>query len=65
MSNRRSQLRKRGGIDDRRGFTRVYTVQKKFDLAVKEMVETVREQPKSAKAHEYQIASHLADCQRN
>jgi tetratricopeptide (TPR) repeat protein len=48
-----AELRKLGGIDAHRGYARVYTMQKKLDLAVKEMVEAVREQPKSAKAHYY------------
>jgi tetratricopeptide (TPR) repeat protein len=46
-----AELKKRGGLDAHRGYARVYTMQKKFDLAVKEMVDTVREQPKSSKAH--------------
>ena len=46
-----AELKKRGGLDGHRGYARVYTMQKKFDLAVKEMVEAVREQPKSSKAH--------------
>ena len=46
-----AELRKRNALDGHRGYARIYTLQKKYDLAVKEMVEAVREQPKSAKAH--------------
>src|SRR5438128_6111388 len=45
------EVRKRDALDGHRAYARIYTRQKKFDLAVKEMVEAVREQPKSAKAH--------------
>jgi Tfp pilus assembly protein PilF len=39
------------GIDGHRAYARIYTTQKKPDLARKELVEAVRENPKSAKAH--------------
>jgi tetratricopeptide (TPR) repeat protein len=46
-----AEVRKRDALDGHRAYARIYTLQKKLDLAVKEMVEAVREQPKSAKAH--------------
>jgi tetratricopeptide (TPR) repeat protein len=46
-----AEIRKRDAFDGHRAYARIYTLQKQFDLAVKEMVEAVREQPKSAKAH--------------
>lgn len=48
-----AELKKRGGIDAHRGYARIYTMQKKYDLAIKELADAVREQPKSAKAHYY------------
>lgn len=46
-----AEIKKRDALDGHRAYARIDTLQKKFDLAVKEMVEAVREQPKSAKAH--------------
>ena len=46
-----AEARKRDALSGHRAYAYVYTLQKKPDLAVKEMVEAVREQPKSAKAH--------------
>jgi tetratricopeptide (TPR) repeat protein len=46
-----AELKKRDSLNGHRAYARIYTLQKKLDLAVKEMVEAVREQPKSAKAH--------------
>jgi tetratricopeptide (TPR) repeat protein len=46
-----TEIKKRDALNGHRAYARIYTLQKKFDLAVKEMVEAVREQPKSAKAH--------------
>lgn len=46
-----AEVKKHDALDGHRAYARVYTLQKKYDLAVKEMVEAVREQPKSAKAH--------------
>ena len=43
--------RKRDALAGHRAYAHLYTLQKKPDLATKEMVEAVREQPKSAKAH--------------
>jgi tetratricopeptide (TPR) repeat protein len=46
-----AEARKRDALAGHRAYAHIYTLQKKPDLAVKEMVEAVREQPKSAKAH--------------
>jgi tetratricopeptide (TPR) repeat protein len=46
-----TELRKRDALDGHRAFARVYARQKKPDLARKELVDAVREQPNSAKAH--------------
>ena len=46
-----TEIRKRDALDGHRAFARVYLHQKKPDLARKEVVDAVREQPKSAKAH--------------
>lgn len=48
-----AEAKKRDALEGHRAFARIYTMQKKFDLATKEMVEAVREQPKSAKTHYY------------
>ncbi|HEX2834382.1 MAG TPA: tetratricopeptide repeat protein [Thermoanaerobaculia bacterium] len=48
-----AEIRKRDALDGHRAYTRIYSHQKKHDLARKEMVEAVREQPNSAKAHFY------------
>jgi tetratricopeptide (TPR) repeat protein len=48
-----AEAKKRDALEGHRAYTRVYTMQKKFDLATKEMVEAVREEPKSAKTHYY------------
>jgi tetratricopeptide (TPR) repeat protein len=44
-------IRKRDALDGHRAYARIYTLQKKYDLAIAETVQAVREQPKSAKAH--------------
>ena len=46
-----SEIKKRDALDGHRAWARVYSHQKKTDLARKEMVDAVREQPNSAKAH--------------
>jgi tetratricopeptide (TPR) repeat protein len=46
-----ADLMKRDALDGHRAYARIYTIQKKYDLAVKEMVDAVRANPKSAKAH--------------
>jgi tetratricopeptide (TPR) repeat protein len=43
--------KKRDAFDGHRAYARIYTIQKKYDVATKEMREGIREQPKSAKAH--------------
>lgn len=48
-----AEAKKHDALEGHRAYTRVYTLQKKLDLATKEMVEAVREQPKSAKTHYY------------
>lgn len=48
-----AEAKKRDAVEGHRAYARVYTLQKKFDLATREMVEAVREQPKSAKTHYY------------
>jgi tetratricopeptide (TPR) repeat protein len=48
-----AEAKKHDALEGHRAYARVYTLQKKFDLATKEMVEAVREQPKSAKTHYY------------
>ena len=46
-----NEIRKIDALDGHRAWARIYNHQKKTDLARKEMVDAVREQPKSAKAH--------------
>lgn len=46
-----AEIRKRSAIDGHRAYARVYMHQKKTDLARKEYVDAVREQPTSARAH--------------
>ena len=47
------EIKKRNALEGHRAFGRIYNRQKKFDLARKEYVEAVREQPTSPKAHFY------------
>ncbi|HEX6161291.1 MAG TPA: tetratricopeptide repeat protein, partial [Thermoanaerobaculia bacterium] len=44
-------IRKRESLAGHRAYARIYMRQKKTELARKELVEAVREQPRSAKAH--------------
>jgi tetratricopeptide (TPR) repeat protein len=46
-----AEIRKRDALEGHRAHARVYSHQKKTDLARKEFVEAVRENPKSARAH--------------
>ena len=46
-----AEIRKRDALDGHRAYARIYSRQKKTDLARKEYVDAVREQPNSAKAH--------------
>lgn len=48
-----AEIKKRDALAGHRAYARVYTHQKKKDLALKELVEAVREQPNSAPAHYY------------
>ena len=48
-----AEAKKRDAFNGHRAYARIYTIQKKYDKAVAEMAEAVREQPKSAKAHYY------------
>ncbi len=45
------EIKKRDALDGHRAWARIYARQKKTDLARKELVDAVREQPNSAKAH--------------
>jgi tetratricopeptide (TPR) repeat protein len=47
------EIKKRNALEGHRAFGRIYNRQKKFDLARKEYVDAVREQPTSPKAHFY------------
>lgn len=46
-----AEIKRRNPIEGHRAYARVYTSQKKPDLARKEYVDAVREQPASARAH--------------
>ena len=46
-----AEAKKIDALNGHRAYASVYTLQKKYDLAVAEMVQAVREQPRSAKAH--------------
>jgi tetratricopeptide (TPR) repeat protein len=48
-----AEVKKRESLAGHRAYARVYMRQKKTDLARKELVEAVREQPNSAKAHAF------------
>jgi TolA-binding protein len=48
-----AEIRKRDALEGHRAFARIYTLDKKDELAVKEMSEAVRAYPKSVKAHYY------------
>jgi Tfp pilus assembly protein PilF len=47
-----------------RAYAFIYSVQKKLDLAKKEYVDAIREQPKSAKAHSF-FSQYLANTEKN
>jgi tetratricopeptide (TPR) repeat protein len=53
-----AEIKKRDSLTGHRAYARIYSRQKKEDLALKEMIASVREQPNSAKAH-YFYASYL------
>lgn len=48
-----AELKRRDALDGHRAYARIYMHQKKTDLARKEYIEAVREQPNNAKAHYY------------
>lgn len=49
--NEAAEIKKRNNIDGHRAYARVYARQKKVDLARKEFVDAVRDNPNSARAH--------------
>lgn len=53
-----AEIKKRNNVEGHRAYARVYTRQKKADLARKELVDAVRENPNSARAH-YLLAGVL------
>jgi tetratricopeptide (TPR) repeat protein len=53
-----AEIKKRDALEGHRAYARIHTMQKKYDLAVQEMREAVREQPGSARAH-YFLANTL------
>lgn len=48
-----AEIKKRDVLEGHRAYTRIYINQKKQDLARKEMIDAVREQPNNARAHYY------------
>ena len=54
-----AEIKKRDALDGHRAYARIHRHNKKPELARKEMVEAVREQPNSAKAH-YYLGNHYA-----
>ena len=48
-----AEIAKRDAVEGHRTLARIYGLEEKHDLAVKEMTEAVRAHPKSAKAHYY------------
>ena len=46
-----AEVRKRDSLEGHRAYARILSIQKKLDLAAREVAEGVREQPRSAKAH--------------
>lgn len=53
-----NEVKKRDNVEGHRAFARIYARTKKTDLARKEFVDAVRENPKSARAH-YLLATFL------
>lgn len=47
-----AEIKKRDSLQGHRAFARIYARQKKMDLARKELVDAVREQPNNARAHQ-------------
>lgn len=59
-----TEIRKRDAIDGHRAFARIHTAAKKPDLARKEYVDMVKEQPASARVH-YLFGVYLMLTERN
>ena len=53
-----AEIKKRNNLEGHRAYARIYARQKKTDLARKEFVDAVRENPTSARAH-YLLGSYL------
>jgi len=56
-----AEIRKRDSLAGHRAYARVYQHQKKPELARKEMIEAVREQPNSGRAHYYLGNAYMND----
>jgi tetratricopeptide (TPR) repeat protein len=56
-----AEIKKRDNIDGHRAYARVYARQKKVDLARKEFVDAVRDNPNSARAHYLLGGFYLSD----
>lgn len=59
-----AEIKKRDALEGHRAYARIHTHQKKPDLARKEFVDAVRENPKSARAH-YMLAGFLINTDKN
>jgi len=59
-----TEIRKRNVLEGHRAFARIHTAAKKTDLARKEYVDMVKEQPKSARAH-YLFGVYLMLTEKN
>ena len=59
-----AEIKKRDALAGHRAYARIHTHQKKPDLARKEYVDAVRENPKSARAH-YMLAGFLINNDKN
>ena len=59
-----AEIKRRDALQGHRAYARVYTHQKKIDLARKEFVDAVRENPKSGRAH-YMLAGFLINNDKN
>jgi tetratricopeptide (TPR) repeat protein len=59
-----AEIKKRDALEGHRAYARIYVRQKKLDLARKELVDAVREQPNSAPAH-HSLAMFLMTGDKN
>lgn len=59
-----AEIKKRDALQGHRAYARIYTRQKKTDLARTELINAVREQPQSPKAHNY-LASFYVNADKN